>query len=366
MSPAEVIPVLIGPFPEPIHGVSLTNEKLAALIAARGLTCERIDLSPGPAQGALRYHLTRVVRTARGVWRVLMAPSSRPRSYELSVDGGFGLIYSIAMTAATRLRRAPLMLYHHTTRYILSNSVLMRALLLAAGPNVTHIMCSARMFEQFRKRYDAAGHLIVVSNAAWIEPSVQPQLPPDPDRILLGFLSVLSEEKGPIRAIDTLRALRRNGVAARLMVAGVNPTAPVAAALAAAQREFGDDLVYLGRISDAEKWQFLATIDYFLFPTLFYFETQSSVAPEAMAAGAPVIAYDHRFVGELIGEEGGKLIDTSHNFAEEACAWIATGQDIAIRAERRRMARLHYGKIRAEAAGHLDLMLDQLLSPRSG
>lgn len=359
------IPVLVGPFPRPFHrgGVSTTNAKLAGMLDGRGIVHDCIDLAPDRESKGLVYHWSRLTRVLAGVGRILGAPSGTKRNFELSIDGGGGVIYNILLAAAARLRGGRLILYHHSTRYVLADDALMRLLVHVAGRNPTHIACSPRMLALFRDRYDAPGNFQVLSNAAWIAPSPVPQIAPDPDRIALGYLGVLWENKGVLRALDTFKELRRRGQNATIKFAGGNMAQDVREGIEATQREYGDEVVLLGNISDAEKWALFASLDYFLFPTLYPHETQSSVAPEAMSAGVPVIAYDHRFVGELIGSEGGLVIPAETPFAPAAADWIMSGLDVGTRLERRRRARAHYDTIYAEGAAQLESLIDQLVAP---
>lgn len=351
------MPVLIGPFPAPYHGVTITNDKFQRLIQSKGLDCECINLSPGREKKDAQYVWTRTSRAISGFFRVLFAPASKCRNYEMSVDGGSGLIYNILIAAAVRLRGAPLLLYHHSTRYVLADSMLMRVLLCVVGKNALHMMCSRRMFEMFMHRYGTPDRFLHLSNAAWIDPSPVAQQPPNSDWVSLGYLSALSEEKGALRALAAFRAVRRSGVRAKFHIAGVNMTKAVEQAIDEARQEFGDDIVYLGTILNEQKLQFLASLDFFLFPTLYPHETQSSVASEAMASGVPVIALDHRFVGELVGTDGGLLIPVDADYAEAAADWIAARGTVAGRLACRELVRAHYGRIYAEATGQLDLVV---------
>jgi glycosyltransferase involved in cell wall biosynthesis len=105
-----------------------------------------------------------------------------------------------------------------------------------------------------------------------------------------------------------------------------------------------------GRESDA----FRAELDYFLFPSLYPHETQSLAVPEALAAGVPVVAYDHRFVGEVVGK-GGLLISPAEDFAVRAADWIQ--QEAGNLEERRSRARQQFQTNRTEAAGQVDSLI---------
>ena len=330
------------------------------MLNERGIAHGRIDLACGYKPKSARYHLDRASRALVGVARILFMP--RRSSYEMSIDGGLGLAYNILLAGAARLRGASMLLYHHSTSYVVNDSRLMRLLLRVSGSGSVHIACSPRMLALLCERYGMSNETLVLSNAAWIAPSPVPQLPPQPDTIMLGYIGALWPEKGVLRALETFKTLRRRRQNARIQIAGGDIAPEVQAAIEAAQTEYGSDVAYLGSISDAEKWQFFASLDYFLFPTLYPHETQSSVAPEAMSAGVPVIAHDHRFVGEMVGEKGGLLIASDSDFAALAADWIMAGADPTERLARRARARAHYETIYAEAGAQLETLIQKLVA----
>jgi glycosyltransferase involved in cell wall biosynthesis len=346
-----LIVTVIGSFPQPIHGASVINQSLFEFFLAQGLNTSRIDLSPGRIRW-WGYHLTRAVRAIAGFFTILFAPSGATCRYVMSVDGGAGLFYNAMLAFAVRLRKQALLLYHHSSNYVLADSMLMRLLLRASGKGAGHVMCSAQMFSKFRQRYGASAPAIVVNNAAWVpSPHGQPSVHAGPIR--LGHLSGLTEEKGLGRAIETLRELRRRGIPAELTLAGPVQDEAAQQTISHAQKEFGNLLHWIGEAKGKNKALFYEGIDYFLFPSLYRHETQSLVVPEALAETVPVIAYDHRYVGEVVGE-GGLLIPVGSPFALQAADWIVSGN----LQERRTAARRQFDKLRHEVSSQLDLLLD--------
>jgi glycosyltransferase involved in cell wall biosynthesis len=344
-----VLPVLVGPFPGPVHGVSVINAKLAERMAAGGIAPLRIDLAPPAGARGLAYHLTRAARTLAGIARILTAGRRR---YVISLDGGWGLFYNLLLAVAARLRGQGLAYYHHSTAYVLADSILMRALVAVAGPGAPQIFCSPAMAKLFAARYGGGGTLII-GNAAWVDP-VAPGAGSS-DGLQLGFLSTLTLEKGLGRAIETLRLLRGRGLAARLDLAGPVVDAAAGTLLAQAQAEFGGTLRLNGVLSGAEKAAFYGGLDVFLFASLYPHETQSLVVPEALAAGTPVVAYDHRFVGEVLGQ-GGLLIPPGQDFAAEASSFILAS-DSEVRAKRRAAALAQFETERTRAQGQVERLI---------
>jgi glycosyltransferase involved in cell wall biosynthesis len=341
---------VIGSFPGPINGVTVINQQLLDLLRTRGLSVSRINLSPGGNWAS--YHPVRMLRTLTGVLRILLSPSRARSHFIMSLDGGLGLVYNMALAAAIRARGRTLLLYHHSSDYVCSDSFLMRALLGLAGRGVGHIMCSEAMLSAFRKRYGILSAGFVVSNAVWV--SMPNSGAVERDTVLrLGHLSGLNSEKGLGRVFETLREILERGHPAELFLAGVPQDQEARESLTEAQKEFGVAIHYAGVVTGDAKAAFYGNLDYFLFPSLYRHETQSLVVPEAMAARVPVVAHDHRFVGEVIGDAG-LLIPADSQFASAAADWILSGN----LAERRVAARAQVEKLRERAEGQLDLIAD--------
>lgn len=346
-----LIVTVVGAFPQPIHGASVVNQSLFEFFLAQGLNASKIDLSPRRIRW-WGYHLMRALRVISGFFTILFAPSDATHRYVMSVDGGAGLFYNAVLALAVRLKKQSLLLYHHSSNYVWADSMAMRLLLRAAGKGVGHVMCSAQMFSRFRQRYGISAPVFVVNNAAWV-PSRHAQAHPHASPIRLGHMSGLTDEKGLGRAVETLRELRRRGVTAKLTLAGLAQDMAAQQTISHAQAEFGDLLHWVGEAKGKNKALFYEGIDYFLFPSLYRHETQSLVVPEALASGVPVIAYDHRYVGEVVGG-GGLLIPAGTPFAPDAADWIVSGH----LDERRVAARQQFDKLRHDVSNQLGVLLD--------
>jgi glycosyltransferase involved in cell wall biosynthesis len=352
MGDKPVFPVLIGPFSGPVHGVCVINNALRALMEQRGLHPVIIDLSPGTWRG-IGYHAVRAGRAAWGALRMLgAAAQGRHLRHIMSLDGGGGLAYNMLLVLAARFTGQALLFYHHSSRYVLADSRMMRMLLAVAGP-VPQVFCSRTMAQLFLDRYQPGAETFIVNNAAWIYP-VTATHAGHAGGPRLGFLSALSLEKGVGRAIETLRALRSRGVPAELALAGATGDPAVRGLLDKAGEEFGPVLSFHGVVQGSRKDAFLAGLDYFLFPSLYSHETQSLVVPEALSAGVPVIAHDHRFVAEVVGE-GGLLVPSSDDYAARAADWIIAGQGAL--GERRASASRQFARERQEAAGQVERLI---------
>jgi glycosyltransferase involved in cell wall biosynthesis len=288
-----------------------------------------------------------------------LASCSKAPRYEMSVDGGRGQYYNLLIAAAIRLKGAPLALYHHSTSYIVSHSRLAGMLMFVAGSDTLHVMCSERMFSAMQARYPSARNHLIVSNAVWLDDDVTEPEAPLSETIRLGYLSAITEEKGVLRAIETLDELLRRGLDATLTIAGAGCAAGIVDRIRESEVRLAGRLDYRGEVSSLGKSRMLSSIDYLLFPSLYPHETQSSVVPEALYASVPVIAFDHRYVGELLGEAG-LLVSPDKHYAVEAASYIASGTTVADRRERKLSAREQGIRVRDAARGQLEALLGWL------
>jgi glycosyltransferase involved in cell wall biosynthesis len=358
------VPLIIGPFPPPIYGSAVIDAALAARLLDEGYAVVCIDTAAGPLRTGVAYHLGRVRVFLRGLSRCLRSPDARMRpSFLISVNGGLGILYDIAFACAARGRGAPLFLYHHSARYIDRSSFLMRLLLTVAGQGAVHVACSQAMFAALQEQYNIQDSraFLHVSNAAWV--AAEAPVPDPRDAVVnLGMLSVLNSEKGLDLAMESLRHIRRAGIGARLWLAGTPAGPRDEALIAAAQMEFGEALIVCGAIDDAGRSRFLAGLDVFLFPSRYRHETQSLVVPEALAAGVPVVAFDHRYVGEMMGGAG-LMVNPEADYPDALLDWLRMAMaDGTLRSGARLAARRQFEQLKAlagDALAHLVRALTQ-------
>jgi glycosyltransferase involved in cell wall biosynthesis len=352
MARRPTIPVLIGPFSGPTHGVSVINRQLASRLRGKGSPVRCLDLSPGHRPRGPAYHAVRAARTGRAFLRILLAPFHGRHRYVMSLDGGGGLLYNLVLMLALRLTGQTVALYHHNSRYVMADSRLIRAVLRLANAATLQVFCSQAMAAQFADRYGVRGRVLIVSNVAWV--AKDGPGPGSGHGARMGYLSALTAEKGLGRALETFRAARKAGLAAELWVAGSGASAAMQAVLDQVQAEFGPALRLAGPLSGAEKTAFYAALDVFLFPSLYHHETQSLVVPEALAAGTPVVTFDHHFVAELAH---GLVVPPTADFAAAAVRYLATGQEPAVRQARRAEARSRFEDAFAPAAAQAERLL---------
>ncbi|MCR6673605.1 glycosyltransferase [Devosia ginsengisoli] len=278
----------VGPFPPPVHGQAVATATIAALLEQRGLPLQRLDTGEAGAGGPWRGRIRRV----HGVLRAAMAclrPGSR--TAYLSVSANAGMVLTALLAGLARLGRKRPVLHHHTYAHVTARGAGMALLARLAGPSAIHMTICPAMSRELAATYPEICETTAFSNVDAVDRAL---LDIPRSRNLprtLGFLSNLTLEKGVERAIAAFRLAHAHGLADSLVLAGPCRDIGARAAIDAAGMEFGDRLHYLGPVSGTAKLNFFASIDLFLFPSLYRNETQGIVNLEALAAGLPVIAY---------------------------------------------------------------------------
>jgi phosphatidylinositol alpha-mannosyltransferase len=107
------------------------------------------------------------------------------------------------------------------------------------------------------------------------------------DRMNILFLGRLEPRKGAIVLLQAYLELCRQGLPVRLLVAGDGPERPMLERFV--QKHRVSEVVFLGRIDDADVPRWYATCDIFCAPSL-YAEGFGIVLAEAMASGKPIVA----------------------------------------------------------------------------
>jgi phosphatidyl-myo-inositol alpha-mannosyltransferase len=126
-------------------------------------------------------------------------------------------------------------------------------------------------------------------------------------RLNILFLGRLEARKGAMKLLQAYAGLRRSGLPVRLLFAGDGPER---AALERFVRDRGvADVVFLGRIEQADVACCYATCDIFCAPSL-YAEGFGIVLAEAMASGKPIVAASNAGYRTVLHGEAANFLAT--------------------------------------------------------
>jgi glycosyltransferase involved in cell wall biosynthesis len=233
----------------------------------------------------------------------------------MAIDANNGIYVNAAYAVLARLRGLRIIAHHHNYAYIVQPMRRMALLTTIAGHDAVHVTQCDLMSRELKQQYRHVHHTVELSNIYALSPGAPKSSVPE--RFTLGHLSNLCVAKGLPTVVECLRLLRRAGVDAQLWLAG--PADREATALiAAARAEFGGAVEHLGPLYGYDKQKFYQRIDVFLFPTRYRNETQGIVNLEAMAAGAPVIAYGQCCIPSDLQRGGGVAVPPGAVFEDVA------------------------------------------------
>ncbi|MEZ5841291.1 MAG: glycosyltransferase [Hyphomicrobiales bacterium] len=344
--------IFVGPLPPPAHGQAVSTSGLADRLAAAGLALAVFNVN-GPS-GPLGF-LRRALRHASALPRILAGPDG---ALYLSLNANAGMALTALLAAAGRLRRRPVVIHHHTYGHIARPRRLMALLAAAAGSRALHLTICPAMSAALGAAYPAVRRTGALSNVGIVADDLLAlQRPVRAGPPVLGHMSNLTETKGIGRVVETFRAARKAGLAARLVVAGPFAEPFARTMVEAAAAEFGPDFDYRGPVYGPGKAQFFADIDVFLFPSLYDNETQGIVNLEALAAGVPVLAHGLCCIPGDVGGSGGLVVPPDADFAEAAGVWLARWNPAGGAAA---MARHRFRALLASHAGEVDALVAEL------
>lgn len=308
---------MVGTFPPPIHGMAVVNAVINERLRAYGVHAHVINLSAPNLDRKISQRLGRIPRIILGFITLSKKSNLRKAKLYISVSGGLGKVFELAFVVLARSRGMQLILHHHSFAYLRKPSILAGFLISLSGSKSIHVVQSSLMAKKLKRHYHVREErTLPLSNAAWIDDSAE-VVPPREKVQVIGFLSNLSKEKGIFEFIRLCEAIDNLGWKIRAKLAGPFQDAET-------ERYVRDRLrhipwvEYLGGLYGVEKSTFYASIDAFIFPTLYVNETEGLVGLEALQRGVPVIAFGRGAIPEYVNESCGHVVDVTQDFTRDA------------------------------------------------
>ena len=355
--------VVVGPLPPPIHGAARVTAHVVDDLRSAGAHVVAVDTSGVDDGSRLRYHLARI-RSHGAAARVAWRERRRATAFYIAGAGGLGLWYQAALVVAARWAGHRIVFHHHSTTYLRRRAAAMGLLTRAGGPRAEHIALCDGMARTLKEQYPAVGPVRVCSNAGLYEPMADAAAARrDTDDVLvLGHLGNLAEDKGLSDVFATLRRLRADGVAARLVLGGPLGNADATAQLAAARAEFGAAVEHLGPIRPQDVEAFFCGVDVFVFPSRN--EAEPLVVLEASRCGVPTIAFDVGCLASLVVDSEW-LVSLAADYPAAAARLVRGLQDATARAAVRQAVLDHFAQRHRTAVDAQRQLRDELQLPRT-
>ncbi|WP_373476291.1 glycosyltransferase family 4 protein [Sphingorhabdus sp.] len=304
-----------GPLPPPTHGMAVVNAQMVELMRQYGDVWVG-NISPGGLARGIAYHTRKALRVFWALIRIPVARLSGCKTLYGSPDDNLGGIWTVALLLFGRLMGMNIFLHHHSYRYLLKPTRLMRAITELAGPSGRHIVLGGDMANKLSSLYPAAQNVIVCENSVSVRDDYAHRAASK--YITVGLLANLTIEKGALEFIDSFDALVDEGLLVRAILAGPVSDPAVGTAIRTACAKHGDKFVAAGPLHGPAKEQFFDEIDLFLFPTAYKTEAFPLVLMESLTRGVPVLAFRRGCIGALAGQQGVGLVEVGSDFVRQA------------------------------------------------
>lgn len=279
--------VFAGPLPPPGHGMANVNGDMIAMIAER-TDVIAFGVQPPVLRRGLSYHLAKAWKALVATLGIARARCGGASVFYGSVDDGLGGIWTMLFVLVARILGLQIFLHHHSYKYILKRSSIMRMLVFVAGASAYHIMLCDEMIAAFSAVYPRARHFFVAPNSVTKPTRDMAGRDPAATGVTIGLLSNLTREKGLRSFVGLLDACDNPDL--RGVLAGPIPDPEDEVFVRQSLARLGGRLRWLGAVSGEAKEAFFEELDLFIFPTTYPTESFGLVLLEALVRGVPCIA----------------------------------------------------------------------------
>ncbi|MEM9827594.1 MAG: glycosyltransferase family 4 protein [Planctomycetota bacterium] len=309
--------------PGPVTGMTVATgaviDALAELGDVRSFALENGYQKPGRI-----WAFRKSINAIAGALWLLLGKGRVGHTVYLCPNAGWGLWQTLLHTLVAKWTRRRVVLHHHVCSYSNDHSRLMACVQNRLDDGDVNLMLAEEMSTGMR-RYQSRAQAFELPYGYLVDaPEYNRKLAPiSKERpLVLGHLSNLTFEKGLAEVLQLTGQLVAADVPVRLCLAGPAHHAAEREAIAAAQRELGDAMQYLGPVYGTEKTKFFEAIDVFLMPTRYKNEAQPIVIVEALGCGIPVLATRQGCIASLVGRRGGHTVESADDFVDFAMGWI--------------------------------------------
>lgn len=341
--------LIVGPVPPPRHGAATINECVGRECKRRALNVQILSTTRQVSAHIRSSRIDRLPVICKALGGLSKALGCGACTVYISVSGGFAILYECVFAFLTRVRGRPLILHHHSYRYLNLFFLPAWCLVRLAGPKATHVCLSADMEKRLKERYFAE-KTIRLSNAAFLPSAGAPSLAKvvSGEQIVIGLLSNLCPEKGLDDFLTLCRRAEECGYPWRFRLAGPFLTKSLEMAYGTRVRGMSN-LEYVGAVYGSEKADFIQSLDVFLFPTRYPDEAEPIVLLEAMREGVPCVAFGRGSIPEILSE-GGLVVAPEDDFSGISLAKLAEwASKPDVREQAGSRARARFSQLRAES-----------------
>ena len=310
--------ILVGPLPPPIHGVTISTERLLSSPLREKLDLRHLDTSDHRSMetvGAL--DIRNVTLGLASYWDLLrLCLARRPDAVYVPISQtALGFLRDSVYLLLPKLFGAAIVIHlrgGHFGRFYAGTNALMRWYIDLSMRCVERVIVLGQVFKPIFAAWIDDGHIDVVPNGTdlVIEGVAEKLRQPNRGPLTVTYLSNLVPTKGIeefVRMALDIAAAESDvsfAVAGDWLQRGTAAERTVKGLLASAAA--ADRIRFLGEVQGAAKAALLARTDIYVLPTYYPFEGQPNAIVEAMAAGCAVVSTDHAAIPETVldGETG--------------------------------------------------------------
>jgi Glycosyltransferase len=343
-----------------MHGLAAVNAEVRRRLQVSGVPLQVLNIAASGLQRGVFARLGRLPRVLGALVSLAFAPRRRGQALYLSISGGLGQVYEVLFAVLGRVFGMRLFFHHHSYAYLDRRSRITAALTRLGGMQAMHIVLSPGMACRLQTEYPQVRRVVAVSNAALLLANGTAGSLPRRELARIGFLGNLSAEKGVFVFLDVCGGLLARGHATRCLLAG--PFQDARTELLVLQRLAKlPNVDYIGPQYGKDKEDFYQRIDALLFPTQYANEAEPLVIHEALAAGAPVIAWNRGAISEIVDAECGLLVARDADFVAAAITQLSTWRQSPVKLSAASVAATTcFARLREASEGRWDTVQTQL------
>ena len=301
--------VVIGPFPNPVHGCSLANEVLVRGLIKRGISCHVINMATDFSEQIGSFSIKKVLNALKKYLSVFKVVQCKV-VYLTPGQSYFGVLKYAPFIIVAYLARKQIIFHVHGN----------------------HLCKEYKLVKPYKKRI--MNFIISLSTKGIVlSPSLRvnlsPFLPEDKifsvfnfaenylydsslkksfNNLNVVYLSNLMTEKGILDLLDALKQLKDKDVMFEAKIAGAIAKETTTLVLEKIEC-LGERVNYLGTIYGKNKKELLQWGNVFVFPTYYPSEGQPISLIEAMATGNAIVTTKHAGIPDILTEQNAFFVD---------------------------------------------------------
>jgi glycosyltransferase involved in cell wall biosynthesis len=308
--------ILVGPLPPPIHGVTISTQRLLSSPLREKLDLRHLDTSDHRSMETVgAVDIRNVTLGLASYWDLLrLCLAKRPDAVYVPISQtALGFLRDSVYLLLPRLFGAAIVIHlrgGHFGRFYAGTNALMRWYIDLSMRCVERVIVLGQVFKPIFAAWIDDGHIDVVPNGTdlVIEGVAEKLRQPNRGPLTVTYLSNLVPTKGIEEFVRMALDIAAAEPEVAFLVAGdwLQPNTTAERTVKGLLTGAGDRIRFLGEVRGVAKAALLARTDIYVLPTYYPFEGQPNAIVEAMAAGCAVVSTDHAAIPETVldGETG--------------------------------------------------------------